>query len=332
MPDSFPELSGPDFPAGELDEARLVNRQLRWAPRFRAPTRLGRMMIQTMLGAQAVMPHGVAGVATTSRRITWKGHSVAVRILRPTGQVQGVYIDYHGGGWAIGMAAMDDRTNARLAADCGIAVVSVDYTTLPDIDLPGMINQCAAAADWVFEHAASEFGAADMFIGGESAGAHLVACAILRLRNTRADFNRLRGAVLFYGPYDLSCTPSVRAAPRDTLVLDGPAMTSGLAKLLPDRNEEQRRDPNFSPLYADLKGLPPALFLCGTIDPLIDDSSLMTERWNAANGNARFILVPDAPHAFNRLPTRVAARTNAFVRAWVNEQLAMRASPVLDIG
>jgi len=332
MPDSFPELSGPDFPADEIAEARLVNRQLRWAPRFRAPTRLGRMMIQTMLGAQAVMPHGVAGVATSSRRITWKGHSVALRILRPAGDVKGVYIDYHGGGWAIGMAAMDDRVNARLAANCGLLVVSVDYTTLPDIDLPGMIDQCAAAADWIFVHATSEFCDSAMFIGGESAGAHLAACAIMRLRDSRADLSRLRGAVLFYGPYDLSCTPSVRAATRDTLVLDGPGMTSGLARLLPDRNEEQRRDPAFPPLYADLKDLPTALLLCGTIDPLIDDSRLMTERWNATNGNTRFVLVPDAPHAFNRLPTRVAARTNAFVRAWVNQQLAMRASPVLDIG
>jgi acetyl esterase/lipase len=110
------------------------------------------MMIQTMLGAQAFMPHGVAGVTTSTRRITWKGHSVSIRVLRPAGDVRGVYVDYHGGGWAIGTAAMDDRVNARIAADCGLVVVSVDYTTLPDIDLPGMIAQ-RAAGDWAFEHA-----------------------------------------------------------------------------------------------------------------------------------------------------------------------------------
>ncbi|HPI46762.1 MAG TPA: alpha/beta hydrolase [Hyphomonadaceae bacterium] len=311
-----------DFTDAELDEARRMNRQLRWAPRFRAPSRLGKMMIQTMLGAQAFVPHGVAGVTTSTRRITWKGHSVSIRVLRPAGDVRGVYVDYHGGGWAIGTAAMDDRVNARIAADCGLVVVSVDYTTLPDIDLPGMIAQCAAAGDWAFEHAREEFGAIDMFIGGESAGAHLAACTLLRLRDTRGDFARLRGAVLFYGPYDLSCTPSVRAAPRDTLVLDGPAMTTGLAKLLPGKSEEGRRDPAFSPLYANLAGLPPAVLLCGTIDPLIDDSALMGERWTAANGNARVIVVPDAPHAFNRFPTRVASRTNAFVRGWIDARLA----------
>ncbi len=322
-------VSLPDFPQDELDEARRMNRQLRWAPRFRAPTPLGKLMIQTMLGAQtAFIPHGVRGITTSTRKIQWKGHTAALRILMPAGEIRGVYVDYHGGGWAIGTAAMDDRVNARIAADCGLAVVSVDYTMLPDIDLPGMIAQCAAAADWVFEHSKAEFDVADIFIGGESAGAHLAACTILKLRDTRYDFGRLRGAVLFYGPYDLSCTPSVRSAPRDTLVLDGPAMTGGIAKLLPGKSEEERRDPAFSPLYADLSRLPPAVLMCGTIDPLIDDSRLMSERWAAANGNASLVVVPDAPHAFNRFPTRVASRTNAFVRSWINERLAVVASAV----
>ena len=310
MPDSFPA-----FTDAELEQARRVNRQLRWAPRFRAPTRLGRMMIQTMLGAQAFMPLGVRGVTVSTRRIAWQGHSVSLRILKPTGKPRGVYLDYHGGGWSIGTAAMDDRVNARIAADCGLTVVSVDYTTLPDIDLPGMIAQSAAAAHWVFEHMQSEFGTGELFIGGESAGAHLAACAILRMRDSRGDFARLRGAVLFYGPYDLSCTPSVREAKADTLVLDGPAMMSGIAKLLPGRGEEARRDPAVSPLYGNLAGLPSALLLCGTIDPLIDDSTLMAERWAAASGNVRLVIVPDAPHAFNRFCRRALPRARTLSSA-----------------
>ena len=67
-----------------------------------------------------------------------------------------------------------------------------------------------------------------------------------------------------------------------------------------------------------LDGLPPALLLCGTIDPLIDDSRLMAERWR----NAQLILIPEGPHAFNHLPTAVARKTNAFVRSWLDERLA----------
>lgn len=313
----------PDFTAAEMEDVRRMNRRLRWAPRFRAPTPLGRLAIQTMLGAQAVFPVGTRGASVSTRRITWKGHAVPLRILRPaTGAPAAVYIDYHGGGWSIGNAAMDDLVNAAIVRDNNLTVVSVDYTTLPDISFTDQIAQCHAAADWVFEHAEAEFGVRDLFIGGESAGSHLAACSLLRLRDERADFARLKGAVLFYGPYDLSGTPSVRNAPRDTLVLDGPAMTPGIARLLPDRDEAGRRRPDVSPLYADLSRLPPALFLCGTIDPLIDDSRLMSERWQAANGNARLILAPEGPHAFNRLPTLAAHRTNAWVRAWLTRRLA----------
>ena len=99
-------------------------------------------------------------------------------------------------------------------------------------------------------------------------------------------------------------------------------MVPGIARLLPDRDEAGRRKPDVSPLYADLTRLPPALFLVGTIDPLVDDSRLMAERWQAANGNARLILVPESPHAFNRLPTAAAARTNAWVRTWLDARLA----------
>lgn len=319
MLEPFPEPSD-----AEMDQVRRMNIRLRWAPRFRAPTPLGRMAIQTMLGAQAFFPVGLRGVGVSTQRITHKGHTVYLRILKPAHrEVRGVHIDYHGGGWAIGTAAMDDLVNAAIVRETDIAVVSVDYTTLPDITFENQIAQSHAAADWVFEHAEAEFGSRDLFIGGESAGAHLAACSLLRLRDQRADFSRLKGAVLFYGPYDLSATQSVRNATRETLVLDGPAMTPGIAKLLPDRDEAGRRAPDVSPLYANLARLPPALLLCGAIDPLIDDSRQMAERWKAQSGNARLIVVPESPHAFNRLPTRLAARTNAFVRDWLQRRLAV---------
>ncbi|MEQ1779985.1 MAG: alpha/beta hydrolase, partial [Hyphomonadaceae bacterium] len=98
--------------------------------------------------------------------------------------------------------------------------------------------------------------------------------------------------------------------------------SAGIARLLPDRDDAGRRAPDVSPLYADLSKLPPALLLCGTIDPLIDDSRLMAERWTAASGNARLIVVPEGPHAFNRLPTELASRTNRFVRDWLQRRLA----------
>jgi acetyl esterase/lipase len=309
----------PEFSKAELAEARRVNRGLMYMPRFRAPSAMTRIMVQAMLRtSQRIVPQTVSGIAVFNRSVEWQGHLIRLRIIKPEGAARGVYLDYHGGGWTIGNAAMDDRINSRIAKECGLAVISIDYAMLPDVTFPEMIEECAAAADWVLEKALAEFGVEDLFIGGESAGAHLAVCSILRMRERRQDFARLKGAVLFYGPYDLGCTQSVRAASRHTLVLHGPAMASGIASLLPGSAEEERRDPAYSPLFADLQGLPPALFVCGDLDPLIDDSRLMAERWQAMSGNARLFVVPEAPHAFNRLFTRVAGHTNGFVRTWIN--------------
>jgi acetyl esterase/lipase len=311
------------FSDADLAQARAMNRRLAYMPRFRAPGVLRKFMIQSMIRAQTVLaPVRVPGVTIRTQRIIHKGWGVDLRILKGASS-RGVYIDIHGGGWSIGSAAMDDPVNARIAADCGLTVVSIDYGLLPETSFPDMVAQCAAAADWVFEQPA--FPAGPIFLGGESAGAHLAACTLLRLCQ-RVDFARLAGCVLFYGVYDLSSTPSVRAAPAAALVLHGPSMRTGIASLLPDRDEAGLRAPDYSPLHADLAGLPPMLLLCGTIDPLIDDTTLFADALARAGVETELATVPDAPHAFNRLFTQVAAKTNARVRTWLDARMAAGAA------
>lgn len=307
------------FTAADLAQARAMNRPLAYLPRFRAPGALRKFMIQSAISAKTVFaPVRAPGVTTRTQRIIHKGSTVGLRILSGATS-RGVYIDIHGGGWSIGSAAMDDAVNARIVADCGLTVISVDYGLLPETRFPDMVAQCEAAADWVFEQAA--FGDGAIFLGGESAGAHLAACTLLRLRE-RADFARLNGCVLFYGVYDLSSTPSARTAPASALVLHGPSIQTGIASLLPDRDEAGLRRADYSPLYADLAGLPSMLLLCGTKDPLIDDTTLFAEALARAGVETELAIVPDAPHAFNRLFTRVAAKTNARVRDWLDARMA----------
>ncbi len=216
-----------------------MNRRLDWMPRFHARLPWDRLLVQGMLHAtQTVMFSTAADVSVATRSESWGGHRFRLRVIEPKEPSRGVYVDFHGGGWAVGNARMDDPVNARIAERCGLTVVSVDYELIPRSRMPDIIDQCAAAASWVFEHAEAEFGARDIFIGGESAGAHLAACTTLRLRDAQADFRRLKGVVLFYGAFDLAGTASARAAGPDTLVLHGPSIRTGLQKLTPDMTDE----------------------------------------------------------------------------------------------
>ncbi len=89
----------------------------------------------------------------------------------------------------------------------------------------------------------------------------------------------------------------------------------------PDHSIEERRVPSISPLYADLRGLPPALFSVGTADALLDDTLFMYERWTAAGNEARLDVYPESLHGFDTFPTAMAAearqRIDGFITARV---------------
>ncbi len=85
---------------------------------------------------------------------------------------------------------------------------------------------------------------------------------------------------------------------------------------------EARADPDVSPLYADLRGLPPALFTVGTLDPLLDDSLFMAARWCAAGNPGELAVYPGGVHAFNAFPIPIADRANARVLAFLADALS----------
>src|SRR5207249_4382288 len=119
----------------------------------------------------------------------------------------------HGGGWVLGRAFHDDARNEAIAERCRVAVVSVDYRLAPEDPYPAGPDDCEAAALWLVEHARAEFGADRLVVGGASAGAHLAAVTLQRMRDRHA-FTRFAGAVLTYGAYDLAMTPSTARGQR----------------------------------------------------------------------------------------------------------------------
>ena len=115
-------------------------------------------------------------------------------------------------------------------------------------------------------NAKKEFGTDALTIGGESAGGHLTAVTILRMRD-RYGYTGFRGANIVYGAFDLGMTPSQRLFGDTRLVLRTVDIKEFYEAFLPTITD--RRVPDISPLYADLKNLCPALFTVGTKDALL---------------------------------------------------------------
>jgi acetyl esterase/lipase len=63
-------------------------------------------------------------------------------------------------------------------------------------------------------------------------------------------------------------------------------------------NAESSRNPLASPLYGDLRGLPPLLLHASASELLHDDSARLAARAVEAGVEARIALWPDAPHCW----------------------------------
>lgn len=318
-------LEGKERWSAERDVAQVqrFNEKLAWAPRFRIRNRVTPRLIQGLLRLSQLGSAGRLGkhgLKAESRVVGVAGASVPVRIIRPSGKPRGVVLDFHGGGWVIGNAQMNDRFNAAMVNDGNVAVVSVDYRLAVSTPIEGVMEDCLSAARWLLGEGCEEFVDLPVVVVGESAGGHLACATLLSLKRWPALLQRVVGTVLYYGVYDLTGTASVRAAPPETLVLDGPGMVEALRMLTPGLSDDERRQPPLSPLYGDLCGMPPALMFAGGLDPLRDDTLEMAERWSHA-APAEVHLLPHCPHGFIHFPTRTAASVLAYSREWISSRL-----------
>jgi acetyl esterase len=183
--------------------------------------------------------------------------------------------------------------------DC--VVVSVEYRLAPEYPYPAAHEDAADAVLF----AASPEGESTLrgplkFLVGESAGGYLATWAAISLRRA-AISSQIRALIVSYPIYDLALTPSCRIHNRQA-VLSSEGMGRFIDVAFPNLSAEELRNPDMSLLYADLQNLPPALFLCGTEDPLVDDSAFMSARWSFAGNNAELCLIKGAWHAFTLMP------------------------------
>eukprot|EP00908_Phaeocystis_cordata_P011401 Transcript_22276.p3 GENE.Transcript_22276~~Transcript_22276.p3 ORF type:complete len:197 (+),score=82.75 Transcript_22276:715-1305(+) len=156
---------------------------------------------------------------------------------------------------------------------------------------------------------------APLLLVGESAGGYLAASMLVRLRDAgRADL--FKAVALTYGWFDMGETPYFKAWGERRLVETAEELrwfrSNYLGAAFP---AERLRDPDVSPLYADLRGLPPALFSVGTEDALLEDSLFMYARWLAAGGAAALRVYPGAAHGMGHFgPHQHTAQGEAALR------------------
>lgn len=303
------ELTAAAFDPRSIDEETrqvndLVEQTLAAFPALHMRTDVPEIRREREEGKGPFLPLQISTRAT-EREVPGRAGGVKLRVFTHP-DPRGVYLHIHGGGWTLGAAHHQDPLLEALADACAVTVASVEYRLAPEHPYPAGPDDCESAALWLLDNARREFGTDRLLIGGESAGAHLSAVTLLRLRDRNGETG-FAGANLVYGCYDLGFTPSVARWGERNLILSTPIVAWFADHFVP---RAQRSIPDVSPLHADLQNLPPALLSVGTLDPLLDDSLFMHARWLAAGNQARLAIFPGGIHAFNAFPTALGRAAN----------------------
>jgi acetyl esterase len=220
-----------------------------------------------------------------------------VRVYRPRRAVPlPVLVFCHGGGWVIGDIDHPDRLCRRLAARVPCAVISVEYRRAPEHPYPAALRDVVDAIRWACTSAV-EIGAdpTRVAVGGESAGANLVAAACLELRD---EGRPLVLQLLIQPVTDIASTetPSYQA------FADGYGLTRRTMHRFRDlylSNPTQAALPTVSPLRAeDLSGLPPAFVITSEFDVLRDEGEAYAQRLAEAGVPARCTRYLGVQHGF----------------------------------
>jgi len=213
---------------------------------------------------------------------------------RPSDAVDGAAILYlHGGAYILGSAAAYRNFAGQIAVRAKAVTFIPDYRLAPEYQFPGAIDDVLAAYRGL-----SGAGYSSLALAGDSAGGGL-ALSLLSIANALSkDGSVLRpAAAAVMSPWiDLALTgDSIEARADADPVLTRDALEKAAKLYL---GEHDLRNPQVSPLYGDLAGLPPVLLHVGEDEILLDDSLRYAERINSAGGTARIDVWQGMVHVF----------------------------------
>jgi monoterpene epsilon-lactone hydrolase len=203
-----------------------------------------------------------------------------------------VFVLLHGGGYNAGSPATHRKLAILLGDACHCRVLTPDYRLAPEHPFPAAVEDVLRAYDWLTGEAGLR--PAQIFMGGDSAGGGMTLSVLLALREAGKPMPR--AAVLISPWTDLTTSsPSYTELRDKDVFVTADSLVDGARWYAGTRNPA---DPELSPLFADLHGLPRMLIHVGGNEVMLDDSRLLAERAQAAGVDVTCRVWPGLWHCF----------------------------------
>jgi acetyl esterase/lipase len=198
----------------------------------------------------------------------------------------------HGGGYVFGSMRTHRVMLAHISRAAQARVLGLEYRLAPECPFPAPVEDTVAAYRWLLSNGEDH---KKIVIGGDSAGGGLMVAALVALRylgepmpaagvglSAWTDMEATGNSFVTNAEVD----PSVN---RDRLIKIGKTYLGG----------KDPRAPFASPIHADLTGLPPLLLQVGSIETLLDDSTVLAERGREAGVEVEVDVWDDMPHVWH---------------------------------
>jgi monoterpene epsilon-lactone hydrolase len=193
----------------------------------------------------------------------------------PGARTDAAVLYLHGGGYVIGSPRSHRHLAAGIARAAGTRALLLDYRLAPEHPFPAALEDAVAAYRWLLHQGIAPD---RVVVAGDSAGGGLTMSTLVALRDR--GWPRPAGGVCISPWVDLTNS----AASYETKAAVDPIVTrDGIASMAQAYiGAGDPKQPLVSPLYADLRDLPPLLVQVGSDEVLLDDAVGLGARARAA--------------------------------------------------
>src|SRR5262249_8460660 len=220
-----------------------------------------------------------------------------------------VLVFFHGGGYCSRSILSHRRMVTEAGRAAGVRTLAVGYRLAPEHAFPAALDDALIAWRFLRKEGVS---AARIAIGGDSAGGGLTVALINRLRDANDEQPACAWLVSPWTDLTMSGSTLISKDAVDPLIhksylceLADAYIPAGL----------DRMDPRVSPLYSDLRGLPPTLIQVGSDETLLDDAVRFAAAAGAADVAVTLEIWPRMIHAWPLWNAQLEAGRHALANA-----------------
>ncbi len=220
---------------------------------------------------------------------------VPVRIVTPpvigNGKNARVLLNVHGGGFNSDSGSLTETI--PIANLTQTKVIAVLYRLAPEHPFPAAVEDTVA----VYKELLKTYKPQNIALYGTSAGAILTAETAVKLKQLALPLPGALGIFSGMGDFSLAGDSQAMYSLRGLQGYLQPPVAGGIH--LPEYvGTTNPKDPVLSPLYADLSGMPPTLFVTSGRDLLLSGTTILHRAFLKAGVDAQLVVFEALPHAF----------------------------------